>query len=262
MKTRDYLIIIMFFVIASQSVSALCAEGSKLEITTLFSAVAPTDLISNSPYQYPDYREDDQMRIDIIYIKNEGECDSENSSLGFNLITPDHQTISAFCNQNIKIPSLKQNESYSLAYQNTSLLTFDNVTYYSDNYIDSFGKEVNWLCKQPLNRVGIWGVSPNLSPLQTWGWNIKSGHWLYGGEFKVKSKLELSSLEQQKKDSNMTFWMGIISVFITAVVGIVGIIVQIWLAKKEDMRRNKYLLNSNLFVNKTRRIKNKSKRKK
>jgi hypothetical protein len=220
------------FIFIVQNASAQCNGTSQLGITTQFRAIDRTDLSAISKYQYPYYNEDDSIRIENIFVENEGSCSSENSTIKYLLNTPDNRSIDAFCTYYIKIPSLKQNETYYITYVNTTFLKFNNIGSYRDYYMDSQNKTLE-LCRTQLDVTGIWKVSSELDPLQTWGWSIKSGRWLYNGEFKVRDQLEILSMEQQERNIAISYW----AIGITAIMGFVSIFIQIWLARQEDKRR-------------------------
>lgn len=192
-----------------------------------------------SDYQYPDYKEDDLLILWRFIVVNEGTCDSTDAYFKLNMTNKDESIEHLFCGYQLYIPTLKPNETYYLNYNGVYEDEVGGKTFLKQNYTDSVGKQYS-LCRVALLTTGLWKVKSSLEPRYN---NVSIGSWSFSlineknqlddGRFKVRDKSEVLALEIQR----MTILLSIIGVITTLAVGLAGILIQIWLANREDIRR-------------------------
>lgn len=237
------IIIISLFlaILVSASVSAIGEQCGLYNnpppvITIKLSALDNQNPNLESKYQYPNFREEDMLSISFIKVENPSNCTLNATYLKISIDTPNNSTVNdPFCRGFFQIPPIAPNETYYFYHKNTTLMTYDSVSFFRYNYADSNSKE-DFFCVYPLNYVGIWKITPSLTPPDyssspnMASWSILSNdNKLYLGEFKVRSKSELASLDLQQKS---LLWSTIVVILIGIVTIIAQILSVIWQMRK------------------------------
>lgn len=196
-----------------------------------------------SSYQFPDYKEDDILRLWKLEVINDANCIYPSSSLKIILQSPQETIDHLFCEPWLDIPELKPYETYSLKFTNFSWKEIDKTLLLKTNYVDSKGNVFSF-CGVDLLTTGLWQTSVEIEEKEPTRGSSSMGYGsiddnsnIRGNDFKVRSKTELESIEQARESAKAAKrgnWIAGIMALVSIVVALIGIRYEVKLAKSTE----------------------------
>lgn len=240
------LILLILFVLNNQLINAETCN-KELQIFTYLDTFSGDNFSKRSLHDFPDFKEDDTLFVDKIFIKNKANCNSTPYYIKYSTERPDNLTyFDTFCSYStFTIPPLEVNKTYSIEFSKiVREIKGDDPIIQKLEYKDSLGKDYN-LCRLKLVKDGNWVITTELIPVDTaqsgqiYRYFVDKDNFARDGFFKVHSKVELEIFDitvATKELTEATKNLTKTSILVVIIIGIISILYQHKQIKQDQER--------------------------